>query len=66
MNRAATISNLFALSALLFPGMAIPTGLSAAYASAVENSVRWAARQPGNGVILETKIWLAYTAVPRK
>ncbi|ERH29839.1 hypothetical protein HMPREF9244_01468 [Alloscardovia omnicolens F0580] len=31
MNRAATISNLFALSALLFPGMAIPTGLSAAY-----------------------------------
>lgn len=66
MDRAATVSNIAGLSSLLFPGMAIPTGLSAAYARSVASSVRWAADQPGNGVVLDTKFWLAYTAVPRK
>ena len=66
MDKAVIISNLAGIGALLFPGMAIPAGLSSAYAQAVANSVRWAADQPGNGVILDTTFLLTYTAVPRR
>lgn len=66
MDRAADISDIAGISSLLFPGMAIPTKLSAKYATAVAKSMRWAADQPGNGVVLDTKFWLAYTAEPRK
>lgn len=66
MDEAAIMSGTAAALAAKFPGMSGIAGLSASYATAMARSVRWAADQPGNGVVLDTKFWLQYTAVPRK
>lgn len=65
MDEAEKISDLAAISSIVFPGMGVIGGISALYARSVASSVRWAADQPGNGVILDTHYVLTYKAIPR-
>lgn len=65
MDSAARIATVTGLSSFIFPGMGIITGINSAYANGMAAAVRQAADQPGNGVVLDTRFTLSYSARPR-
>ncbi|MFC0265812.1 hypothetical protein [Alloscardovia macacae] len=67
LRRARNASEVIeSITRYIHPAAHVLAKLNTWYAKTLGDSIEWAAKQPGNGVVVEMTYVLTYTAVPRK